>query len=154
MIYNDLEKLTNLYSQMLTEAHDVMTNKGRKKCECAHAAKGCDCDGCEDCRCNRETVEESKKKPKPDYLDADDDGNKKESMKKALKDKKLKENSKFKNLFLSVMNEATVCGTKINSQHQYNCVTKDGEEKVLKGESVIKMKDKLKSVKAAHKKED
>ena len=34
---------------------------------------------------------EEAKKPKPDYLDMDNDGNKKESMKKAIKDKKIKD---------------------------------------------------------------
>jgi hypothetical protein len=34
---------------------------------------------------------EEAKKPKPDYLDMDNDGNKKESMKKAIKDKKMKD---------------------------------------------------------------
>lgn len=157
MIYKDVEKITDIYAQMLAEAHDVMTSKGRKKCNCAHAAKGCDCDGCEDCRCNKEQIEESKKKKaKPDYLDVDKDGNKKEPMKKALKDKQVKESSKFKNLFLSLMNETTVCGTKVMPNRQYKCVTKDGETKTLKGESVIKMSDKtkFKSVKPAHQKEE
>ncbi len=35
----------------------------------------------------QEILMEAKKKHKPDYLDMDKDGNKKESMKKALKDK-------------------------------------------------------------------
>ena len=40
-----------------------------------------------------ETVEEAKKKEKPDYLDFDKDGDKKEPMKKALKDKAMKESA-------------------------------------------------------------
>lgn len=180
MIFNDNESLTSLYTgitkqvepsteqltkqapllsntslskdqQSLEEAYNVMTNSGSKKCTCMHAAKGCDCDGCDECRCNRDKVDEAKKNAKPDYMDVDEDGDKKEPMKKALKEK-VKESSKFKSYFQKLMTESTVCGTKVNSQHQYNCVTKDGEEKVLKGESVIMMKDKLKSVKPAHKK--
>lgn len=58
-------------------------------------------------------LKESKKKPKPDYLDVDKDGNKKESMKKALSDKKkspkktsMKEGiSSFKDLFQRVISE-------------------------------------------------
>jgi len=38
-----------------------------------------------------ESIEEAKKKEKPDYLDFDKDGDKKEPMKKALKDKAMKE---------------------------------------------------------------
>ena len=38
-----------------------------------------------------ESIEEAKKKGKPDYLDFDKDGDKKEPMKKALKDKAMKE---------------------------------------------------------------
>jgi hypothetical protein len=184
MIFKDTELLSNLYAgitkqvtpsqdqlveqapilsktelsgdqKMLAEAYEAMTNSGYKKCACKHAAKGCDCNGCEECKCNREKIDEAKKakkNSKPDYLDVDKDGNKKEPMKKALKDKAMKESSSFKELFNRVMTEAVVCGTKVNSQHQYNCVTKEGEEKVLKGESVVMMKDKLKSVKPAHKK--
>lgn len=185
MAFNDNKTLTDLYSNItkrveptadqlvrqaplmsktdlstdqsrLEEAYDVMTSKGPKKCACKHAAKGCDCDGCEECRNNREAVEESKKSAKsskPDYLDVDKDGNKKELMKKALKDKEtMEEGSKFASFFKKIMTESVVCGTKINSQHQYDCITKDGESKVLKGESVVMMKDRLKSVKPTHKK--
>ena len=183
MIFKDAELLSNLYAgitkqvtpsqdqlveqahrlsktelsgdqKMLAEAYEAMTNSGYKKCACKHASKGCDCDGCEECKCNREKIDEAKKakKGKPDYLDADKDGNKKEPMKKALKDKAMKESSSFKDLFMSIINEEKVCGCTINKGAQYNCVTKDGDEKVLKGESVLMMKDKLKSVKPAHKK--
>jgi len=63
------------------------------------------------------TIQEAKKKPKPDYLDVDKDGNKKESMKKALKDKEKKPSTKkdlkhmkeeissFKQLFQQVISE-------------------------------------------------
>lgn len=49
---------------------------------------GCDCENCdcENCDCGSQSVTE-KKKSKPDFLDVDKDGDKKESMKKALKDK-------------------------------------------------------------------
>ena len=40
-----------------------------------------------------ESIEEAKKKGKPDYLDFDKDGDKKEPMKKALKDKAMKESA-------------------------------------------------------------
>ena len=40
-----------------------------------------------------ESIEEAKKKEKPDYLDFDKDGDKKEPMKKALKDKAMKESA-------------------------------------------------------------
>lgn len=40
------------------------------------------------------------KKEKPDYMDADEDGNKKESMKKALEDKEQPEKKKEKPAFL------------------------------------------------------
>lgn len=125
MIFKDAEALSDIYSSMIL-------NESKTP----------------------EPIEEKKKsKGKPDYLDVDGDGNKKEPMKKALKDKeKMKESSRFKSLFMSILSEETVCGCNVKKGAQYNCVTKDGESKVLKGESVIMMKDKLKSVKAAHQK--
>lgn len=94
---------------MLLEAYNVITNKGAKEVHCKYAAKGCDCDGCEECKDNQEPIEEAKKKAKPDYMDVDKDGNKKEPMKKALKDKKkheMKEQiSSFKDLFNKVISE-------------------------------------------------
>lgn len=75
-----------------------------------------------------------------------------ESLDKAAK-KTMKEGLSFKDLYNAVMTESkkqeVVCGTKINPQFQYKCTMKDGTEKTLKGESVLGMKDKLKSVKAA-----
>ena len=144
---------------MLLEAYNVITNKGAKEVHCKYAAKGCDCDGCEECKDNQEPIEEAKKKAKPDYMDVDKDGDKKESMKKALKDKGEKKSSSlkkeglsFKDLYNSVMTESkqeVVCGTKINPSFQYNCVMKDGTKKVLKGESVLGLKDKIKTVSKA-----
>ncbi len=96
--------------QMLQEAYDVMTNKGRKEINCKHASKGCDCSDCKECEANQETIEEAKKSKKPDYMDTDKDGNKKEPMKKALKDKggkkfPMKEELTFKNLYSRVISE-------------------------------------------------
>ena len=45
-------------------------------------------------RFGEDQVTEAKKKSKPDFLDMDKDGNKKEPMKKAIKDKKIKEAAK------------------------------------------------------------
>jgi hypothetical protein len=97
---------------MLAEAYNVITNKGAKELHCKHAAKGCDCTGCEECKDNQETIEEAKKKAKPDYMDVDKDGNKKESMKKAVADKSKKkpdflkkEGLTFKDLFSRVISE-------------------------------------------------
>ena len=112
---------------MLAEAYNVMTNRGSN--------------GCDECKANQETIEE-KKSGKPDYMDVDKDGNKKESMKKAVKDKAakktMKEGLSFKDLYNAVMNESkkqeVVCGTKVNPQFQYKCTMKDGTEKTLKGE--------------------
>ena len=151
MIFKDTELLTNLYTGI---AKQQFLNEAKEEacCPCTQGKKctkkGCDCKACE------KSLNEAKKagKGKPDYLDMDGDGDKKEPMKKALKDKAMKESSKFKNLFVSVINEEKVCGCTINKGAQYNCVTKDGDEKALKGESVIMMKDKLKSVKPAPKK--
>lgn len=54
------------------------------------------CDKCEgDCECDDKKEEKKSKKSggaKPDYIDADGDGDKEESMKKALEDKKGKKN--------------------------------------------------------------
>lgn len=180
MIYNDAETLSNLYAsitkqvepsaeqlvrqapllsntglskdqQTLEEAYTMLSEASKKApCPCTQGKKctkkNCDCKAC------AKSLKESKKEAKPDYLDVDEDGDEKESMKKALKDKAMKESSKFRNLFMSVINEAEVCGCPISKGAQYNCITKDGEKKVLKGESVLMMKDKLKSVKAAHQK--
>ncbi len=92
--------------QLLMEAYQAIAEK---KHNCSHAAKGCDCAGCSECKSNQEPLEEAKKKKgKPDYLDVDKDGDKKEPMKKALKDKKhMKEGiSSFRDLFNRVMTES------------------------------------------------
>lgn len=145
----DQDLIAEAYANMLTEAKEPCCPcTVGKKC----TKKGCECTACKKSLKESQILEAKKKAAKPDYLDADEDGDKKESMKKALKDKAMKESSKFRNLFMSIINEAEVCGCPISKGAQYHCVTKDGEKKVLKGESVLMMKDKLKSVKAAHKK--
>jgi hypothetical protein len=56
----------------------------------------------------QDIVTESKKKNKPDFLDVDEDGNKKESLKKAVKDKKkspMKEELTFNELYNRVISE-------------------------------------------------
>jgi hypothetical protein len=52
---------------------------------------GCDCENCdcENCDCGQESPVTEKKKSKPDFLDVDKDGDKKEPMKKASKEKGL-----------------------------------------------------------------
>ena len=86
---------------MLAEAYKAVS----KKCTCAAKGGDCDCDGCAKCTANQKPVEEAKKAGKPDYMDVDGDGDKKESMKKALKDKSSKNPSKgsFKDKFAEVM---------------------------------------------------
>ena len=152
MTFKDQEILTNLYEALLlTEA-----KKKEPPCPCTVGKKctnkNCKCKAC--CSQSLDEAKKAKKKGKPDYLDVDKDGDKKESMKKALKDKAMKESSNFKELFLSVINEETCCGTKIFPSRQYVC-TFDGQKgKVLKGESVLKNKSKITSCKPAHQKED
>ncbi len=73
----DADLLAEAYQKVLEEAM-----------HCKAAKDGCDCDKCEDCKENQ-TVDEAKK-AKPDYLDIDKDGDKEESMKKAVSDKKKK----------------------------------------------------------------
>jgi len=74
----DAELLAEAYQKVLEEAMN-----------CQAAKKGCDCDKCEECEKNQ-TVDEAKKAAKPDYIDIDKDGDKEESMKKAVADKKKK----------------------------------------------------------------
>jgi hypothetical protein len=116
------ELLEHVYASMLVErkrkqespeTYSVMTNKGPKTCRCKHAARGCDCDGCEDCRSNQQ-MDESKKQltpaqkkiaqaaPPPDEITGADF--------KALakkKKQKLEEFSDFKSYFADSINEGT-----------------------------------------------
>jgi hypothetical protein len=147
----DQDKLADIYANLITEAKEpccpCTVGKKCKKDRCA-------CTACKKSLKESQILEAKKQAPKkgakPDYMDVDEDGDKKEPMKKALKDKAMKESSRFKSLFMSIINEAEVCGCPIKKGSQYHCVMKDGTKKVLKGESVLMMKDKLKSVKAAH----
>lgn len=119
-------------------------------------------------------LNEKKKSAKPDYMDADKDGNKKEPMKKALKDakcsscgcnpkspkkgctckkhkheKSMKEGLDFLDYCKEILGEA-----KINKEEQYDCEMEDGSSKKLKGESLMALKKagKVKSFKPAFKK--
>lgn len=74
----DADLLAEAYLKVLEEAK-----------HCKAAIKGCDCDKCEECKDNQ-TVDEAKKAAKPDYIDIDKDGDKEESMKKAVANKKKK----------------------------------------------------------------
>lgn len=74
----DAELLAEAYQKVLEEAM-----------HCKAAKEGCDCNKCEECEENQ-TVDEAKKAAKPDYIDIDKDGDKEESMKKAVEDKKKK----------------------------------------------------------------
>ena len=148
----DQDLIAEAYAGMLTEAKEPCCPCTiGKKC----TKKGCGCTACKKSLKESQILEAKKQAPKkgakPDYMDVDEDGDKKEPMKKALKDK-ANESSKFKTLFMSIINEAEVCGCSVSKGAQYNCVMKDGTKKTLKGESVLMMKDKLKSVKAAHQK--
>jgi len=75
----------NKDADLIAEAYQKVL-KGTEHCK--YAKEGCDCDGCEECEANQK-VEEAKA-AKPDYIDIDKDGDKKESMKKAAHDKKKK----------------------------------------------------------------
>lgn len=116
-----------------------------------------------------------KESGKPDYLDVDKDGDKKEPMKKALSDAKcecgcdpkspkkgctckkkhsgshadhhMKESGlQFRELYTKIVEEG-----KINKEEQYDCVMEDGKKKKLKGESLMALKKagKVKSYKPA-----
>ena len=69
----------------LAEKHGKREHgKMKKKCPCGSGKPKAEC-------CEKKDVDEAKKKKaKPDYLDLDGDGNRKESMKKAAADKKKK----------------------------------------------------------------
>lgn len=79
----------NKDTKQLMEAYERVLEM-KKHEHCKYAEEGCECDKCDECKENKKPVSEKKKAPKPDYLDVDEDGDEKESMKKALKDKKSK----------------------------------------------------------------
>lgn len=84
--------------QLLIEAYKAIFEKNE--------ACGCPKD-CDRKKCEEEKIEEAikAKKGKPDYLDVDEDGDKNEPFKKALKDKSLKEGSlTFKELYKTIIN--------------------------------------------------
>lgn len=82
--------------QMLEEAYEAVLSKQLNEkhkcpCGCDQCGPDCPCDADCECKCKEDLKEGKKKKKsseKPDYLDVDGDNNKKESMKKALNDKK------------------------------------------------------------------
>lgn len=158
----DQDSIENIYEAMRSghaakvhaREHQGFWNKAKEEtdkvpCPCTQGKK-CTKKGCVCKACNK-ALKESE--DKPDYMDVDEDGDKKEPTKKALKDKKEEEveealrPSNFKTLFNRVISEA-----KVNKQAQYDCTMKDGSKKVLKGESVLMMKDKIKSYEPTHKK--
>ena len=75
----------NKDADLIAEAYQKVL-EGTERCK--YAKEGCDCDKCDECKDNQ-TVDEAKSS-KPDYIDIDKDGDKKESMKKAVSDKKKK----------------------------------------------------------------
>ena len=75
----------NKDANLLAEAYQKVLEETM---HCKAAKHGCDCDKCDECKDNQ-TVDEAKN-AKPDYIDIDKDGDKKESMKKAVADKKKK----------------------------------------------------------------
>lgn len=163
MIFNDNESLSNLYEAMRAgharkvhaREHQGFWTKAKEEsdkvpCPCTQGKectkKGCVCKAC------AKGLKESKKEDKPDYMDADEDGDKKESMKKALKDKAMKESSNFKKLFSSVMTESAYSGPfeiakKVwklgrivtDQRAPYVVTMKDGKESPLKGESILNL---------------
>ena len=159
MIFKDSEQLSNIYANMLTEAKEPC-------CPCTIGKKctkeRCECTACKKSLKESQLLEAKKKAKKPD-----DDGDgvpnwaDKKPGKDDKKNKAMKESSMFKKLFMSIINEAEVCGCPIKKGAQYDCVMKDGTKRTLSGDSVLKIdknKDdekatmKFKSVKAAHKK--
>jgi hypothetical protein len=89
----DADLIAEAYQKVLEEAM-----------HCKHAKKGCECDDCKECKENQ-TVDEAKH-AKPDYIDIDKDGDKKESMKKAAKDKKKsmhKENAEMADAYETIL---------------------------------------------------
>jgi hypothetical protein len=90
----DADLIAEAYQKVLEEAM-----------HCKAAKNGCDCDKCEECEDNQ-TVDEAKSS-KPDYIDIDKDGDKKESMKKAAADKKKKsfhkENAEMANAYETIL---------------------------------------------------
>jgi hypothetical protein len=75
----------NKDANLIAEAYQKVLKEAM---HCKHAKEGCECDGCKECKENQ--IVDEAKHAKPDYIDIDKDGDKKESMKKAAHDKKKK----------------------------------------------------------------
>lgn len=92
----------NKDANLLAEAYQKVLEEAK---HCKSALKGCDCDKCDECEANQ-TVDEAKH-AKPDYIDIDKDGDKKEPMKKAVADKKKKsvhkENAEMANAYETIL---------------------------------------------------
>jgi hypothetical protein len=91
----------NKDANLIAEAYQKVLEEAM---HCKAAKNGCDCDKCEECEDNQ-TVHEAKSS-KPDYIDIDKDGDKKESMKKAAKDKKKsmhKENAEMASAYETIL---------------------------------------------------
>jgi hypothetical protein len=79
----------------ISEREDIDETK-QASCPCNESGTKCTCPkSCSDCNCNesKKDVDEASK-AKPDYIDIDGDGDKKEPMKKAVKDKKKTDEAK------------------------------------------------------------
>ena len=83
--YQKSKLFLDVLNAAISEQSDIQESNDCPCCEgtctCAPSCENCDC---------KSKVKESKKKAKPDFLDVDKDGDKKEPMKKAIKDKKKK----------------------------------------------------------------
>jgi hypothetical protein len=92
----------NKDANLLAEAYQKVLEEAK---HCKSALKGCDCDKCDECEANQ-TVDEAKH-AKPDYIDIDKDGDKEESMKKAVADKKKKsvhkENAEMADVYQTIL---------------------------------------------------
>ena len=103
MIFKDTELLSNLYEGITNN----QLNEAKHLCDCNGEYKSCKTK-MELKKAGKKAIEEAKKANKPDYLDVDEDGDEKEPLKKALKDKSKKpmaENISFKKLFNAIMVE-------------------------------------------------
>lgn len=110
----------NKDANLLAEAYQKVLERTE---HCKYAKEGCDCDGCEECKANQK-VEEAKS-AKPDYIDLDKDGNKKESMKKAAADAKKKKSKVEENAEMASAYETILEYKLINKKfaRRYNKLT-------------------------------
>lgn len=97
---NDLARILGLAGLATEQSVAAPADRELKEyseegCPCCDGGR-CTCPGdCPDCNChgNNDWDESVEEAAKPDFLDVDKDGDKKEPMKKALKDKEVKEGS-------------------------------------------------------------